>query len=220
MNTIPTDPDEIRDRLAEECSLIYEGLLIGSEKVKEYFDLLKHSLNPALAANLARYHARQHATSRKRLGSEFFFEEVPNNGIVLRRDWCELKVLKGRDGEPPTATKTNRSRRFYSQSSQRSLPGIDWNGLLESVDWKTFVAGKSKLNLILCWEVDETYGISNVQLMCPRSSGKYGQGVKLFWRRQVAHPVYGIKGLRGVNDDADVDDIDIFFEDTGEQDPE
>jgi len=219
MNTIPADPDEIRDLLAEECSLIYEGLLLGSEKVKEYFELLDHELNPALAANIARYHAKRHATTRKRLGSEFYLEEVPNNGIVLRRDWCELKVLKGRDGEPPTASKTNRSRRFYSQVFvQRCLPGFE--KALESVDWKGFVAGKNKLNLILCWEVDETYGISNVQLMCPRSSGKYKQGVKLFWRRQVAHPVYGIKNLPSVNDNADVDDIDIYFEDTGEQDPE
>lgn len=58
--------------------------------------------------------------------------------------------------------------------------------------------------------------MTRVQLFCPRVSGKYKQGVKLFWSRDVPHPILGIIGLPTVNDHQAVDDLPIYFEDAEE----
>lgn len=219
MSKIPSDPDRIANNILDLTTAIYEVLLDGSYIAREYFDILRHEVNTPLAANITRYHARERILKNINIRTAYFMEDPPNNGIVFRHDWFQLKVLKGRDGEPPTATKTARSQRFYTQVSDSApyLPGIDWLRLMQSVDWEDFAESRSFINLILCWETDPAYNISQVQLMCPRKSGKYKQGVQLFWKRIVPHPVLGIVPARNVNDTEEVDDLPVYFEDAGEE---
>ena len=87
----------------------------------------------------------------------------------------------------------------------------------ESADWKEIAPQLQRLHLIYCWEVDRRFNVIQLRLFCPRKSGKYKEGVRLFWSRSIAHPVTGIK-VPTVNDIAEVDDLPIFFEDVGEQD--
>jgi hypothetical protein len=214
----PTSPEEILSSLSIAVASVYEGLLNGSQKVQDYFESQQHDINAPLAANIARYHAKKHAASQRRLNSPYWLEEVGNNGIAIRQDAFHIKVLKGKDGEPPTATKTTKSQNFYSQSQVTpKFPQINWTKNWTSKDWEEFIASTSRVNLILCWEVDYSYSISRVQLMCPRQSGKYGQGVNVFWKRPVAHPILGIMGLPTVNDQEDAEDLKIYFEDAEEE---
>lgn len=218
MDTKPENPDEIRLWLSNACTAVYEGLLLGTYKVQEYFEGLSHDLNKPLAANIARYHAKHYVKSQRRLDAPYYLAEPPNNGIEIRQDWCEIKVLKGHDGHPPTASNTLRSHRFYHQQHiQPSLPGIRWTTIWKAADWPAFIKSCTKLNLILCWEVDYDYSISRMQLVCPRASGKYGEGVKTFWRLDVPHPVLGILNLESVDESQEVDDLPIYFEDAAEQ---
>lgn len=216
---IPTDPDEIASKVRDLTSAVYEGLINGSLMAREYFDQLDEEIETSFAANITRFHAKKYVQKNINIRTAYFMEEPPNNSIAFRHDWFQLKVLKGRDGEPPTATKTGKSQRFYTQVSDSApyLPGIDWIKLMQSVDWDSFVETRNFINLILCWEADRDYNISKVQLMCPRKSGKYKQGVHLFWKRQAAHPILGITGLPTVNDQQDLDDLPVYFEDAGEQ---
>jgi len=219
MFTKPDDPEQIRDFLMGAINTVYEGLLFGTYKAQEYFDGDSNGLNFPLAANIARYHAKEYIKRVRPSEAPYRLAELPNNSIEIRQDWCLIKVLKGRNGEPPTATHTVRSQEFYHQQPiQQTLPGINWLRIWKTRDWKYFLEQCTQLNLILCWEVDYSYGVEKVQLMCPRLSGKYWQGVRTFWRLTIPHPVLGITGLQTVDESQEVDDLPVYFEsETAEQ---
>jgi hypothetical protein len=215
MNTdIPDDPSEIRELLADASRDVYNGLIYGSMIAREHFDTYKRPINLSLAANITRYHAKSFLSTRRSPGSPYLLKNANNNGIAIRQDAFELKVLKGRDGDPPAPSKSIRSERFYEQRSPRQLvlfPGMfrSWT----SGDWPLFAARSQTMNLILCWEVDPSYSVIQLQLMCPRQAWKYGQAVRLFWKRVIPNPIAGIIGVENVNDDTeDIDDLDIFFD--------
>jgi hypothetical protein len=220
MFTKPDGPEQIRDFVSRAINSVYEGLLLGAYKAQEYFDEDDNGINFPLAANIARYHAKQYVKQARKLDDPYHLGELPNNSIEIRQDWCFIKVLKGRNGEPHTATHTIRSQEFYHQQpTQQTLPGIHWLKVWKSRDWNEFLQQCTRLNLILCWEVDYFYNISRVQLMCPRQSGRFGQGVKTFWRIPVAHPVFGIVDVPTVDEIQEVEDLPVFFEEyTAEQD--
>jgi hypothetical protein len=215
---LPTDPNEICGLLAAAGRDVYKGFLHGGLKVREYFDALKHPINAPLAANLARYHAKSFIAKGRNILTPYMVEEVPNNGIALRQDLFEIKVLKGRDGNPPCTTKTKKSERFYSQPRQIEL-FKDLHRPWASNEWLEFIASTNKVCIIFCWEVDETYNLIRLQLMCPRGPWKYMQGVKLFWKTDVPHPVSGFANLPNVNDnEEELKDLEIYFDETGELD--
>jgi hypothetical protein len=224
---IPTDPDEYLALLSDFSSLLHDGLDGGGLHVREYFPWLSKQkrrpveLNRPLATNLVRYQALMHLIENRKLGALYHFEELANNGISARFEWGNVKVYKGLGGEPPTAHNTFKNRDYYSQSQSRraaaqKLSGVEWDLNWEHASWEEVAPTLNKVNLLYCWEVDPVYNITRVQLFCPRKSGKYGQGVKLFWRRDVPHPIYGITGIPMVNDVQDVDDLPVYFEDAEE----
>lgn len=225
---IPTSPDEYLALLSDFSASLHDGLDGGGLHVREYFAWHSRQkgkpveLNKPVATNLVRYQALMHLVENRKLGAPYHFEELTNNGISVHFDWGNVKVYKGIDGEPPTAHNTNKNRDFYSQSQSRrpvarKLSGIDWDLNWQHAAWEEVAPTLNKVNLIYCWEVDAVYNIIRVQLFCPRKSGKYGQGVKLFWRRDVPHPIYGISGIPTVNDGQEVDDLPVYFEDAGAQ---
>jgi hypothetical protein len=223
MSNIPTDPDEILEKLAPLSKLLHIGLESGGQEVRQYFSRRAHDLrkrvelNKPVATGLVRYVALTHLTETRGVGCEYHLEEVNNNGIAVRYPWCHIKVYKGMGGEPPTAHNTRRNRSFYGQDLNPYLPNVDWKAPWRSADWDEIAKTLNCLNLIYCWEADPRYNITQLQLFCPRKSGKYKEGVRLFWRRTVPHPIYGIN-VATVNDEQDVDDLPVFFEDAGEQD--
>jgi hypothetical protein len=221
MNTKPDfTPEFIRENLKNELSLIYQGLDLGCGYTRHYFtEYLQRELNKPLAANIARYHALDFVTARKPV-NDFFLQKLLNNGIGIKKDWCQIRTLKMFDGEAPTATNSKTSQLFYSQDlpTQRStapkLSGIDWDSFIKNSAWDDFVKQVNFLNLILCWGVDRDYNLTTVQLMCPRRSNGYGRGVSLFWQITVPHPIESI--VAPTINESEADDLPIFFEDEGE----
>lgn len=228
MSKIPTSPDEVLASLTELSTCLYDGLAVGSIEVRSYFEKLAREkgrpveINKGVATTMMRYHALMHAhESRKKVGAAYHIEDVPFNGLSFRYEWCHVKAYKGMGGEPPTAHKTRRNQAFYSHNQkaaiQPKLKGINWRANWQHADWELIAPTLDLAHFIYCWEVDEGYNLTSVQLFAPRESGKYKQGVKLFWRRPVPHPILGITGLPTVNDEQDVDDLPVYFEDAGEQ---
>lgn len=218
MNTkFPDDPNEICGLLAATSRDVYNGLIHGSMKVREYFDSLKHQINSPLAANLARYHAKHTIAKNRNLLTPYMLEEVPNNGIALRQDLIEIKVLKGRNGDPPCPSKSKKSEAFYAQSPVQLPLFKNLRKPWATHEWKEFVAATDKLRLLFCWEVDASFSITRLQLMCPRQPWKYMQGVKLFWATDIPHPVTGLVNLPNVNENQEeLEDLEIYFDETGE----
>jgi hypothetical protein len=225
---IPTDPDEYLAFLSEFSASLHDGLDAGSLHIKEYFTWCAGKkkqpveLNRPIATNLVRYQTLLHLVENRKLGALYHFEELANNGISIRFDWGHVKVYKGMQGEPPTAHNTIKNRDFYSQDQPKrkiaaKLSGVEWDLDWQHASWEEVAPTLNKVNLIYCWEVDAFYNITRVQLFCPRKSGKYKQGVKLFWRREIPHPIFGLAGIPTVNDFQAADDLPVFFEDAAEQ---
>lgn len=214
---IPDDPNEICGLLAATSRDVYNGLIHGSLKVREYFDGLQHQINNPLAANIARYHAKHLIAKGRDLLTPYLMEEVPNNGIALRQDIFEIKVLKGRNGDPPCPSKSKKSERFYGQRGEQLRLFKGMHRPWASNEWKEYAASKDKLCLIFCWETDLSFSVTRLQLVCPRGAWKYMQGVKLFWKTDVPHPVTGLVSLPNVNEnEADLEDLEIYLDETGE----
>src|SRR5215470_15426796 len=97
---IPDDPIEICQRLTDASRDVYNGLIYGSMIAREHFDKSGRPVDLSLAANLARYHAKDYISTRRSLGVPYVLRNANNNGIAIRQDIFDLKVLKGRDGDP------------------------------------------------------------------------------------------------------------------------
>lgn len=220
---IPTNPDKILDSLSDLNTSIRDGLDAGSLEVRNYFERRSHELrkiaeiNKPVATNIMRYITLNHVQASRKIGSSYYLEELNNNGISARMDWCHVKVYKTLGEEPPTAHNTKRNQDFYKQPLQPRLSGVKWEQDWQHSDWAEIAPTLDFTNLIYGWEVDAHYNVIRVQLFCPRVSGKYKQGVKLFWRRDVPHPVLGLAGIPAVNDIQEVDDLPVYFEDAAEQ---
>jgi hypothetical protein len=213
----PNDPIEICGLLADASRDVYSSLIEGSLKVREYFDSLKHQVNAPLAANIARYHAKHTIAKNRNIRTPYYLEEVPNNGIAIKQDLFEIKVLKGRDGDPPSPSKSKKSERFYSHYALQLPLFKNLHRPWASHEWKEFVESTDKLCLIYCWEVDESYSITRLQLMCPRQPWKYMQAVKLFWKEDIPNPLTGLVNLPNVNEnEEELEDLEIYFDETGE----
>lgn len=219
---IPKSPDTVVNRLTDLSKLLWTGLEVGGQDVSQYFGRRARDfsrpieLNSPLAAGLVRYNALCYLRDNWQPNSGYFLEDIANNGISIRSDWCSIKVFKMLDGAPPIAHNSRASRGFYSANGNEPyLIGIDWSNP-ESADWKDIVPTLSRLHLIYCWEVDRRFNMTRLKLFCPRRSGNYSQGVTVFWGRSIAHPITGIK-VPTVNDMSDVDDLPIYFVDAEAQ---
>ena len=230
MSRIPTDPDEILAQLSDLSTALYDGLTVGSLAVRKYFDGLQKEIgaplkiNRPMATNMMRFRTFLHVTRNRKIGVPYHIEELTNNGLSFRFDWCHVKVYKGMEGEPPTAHNTKKSREFYShnlmshvQPAQMNLRGVVWRKSWQYLEWEKVAPTLDRAHFIYCWEVDPQYNVNRFQLFAPRVSGRYKQGVKLFWRRDVPHPILGIKGLPTVNDHEEAEDLPVFFEDAAEE---
>lgn len=223
---IPTDPDEILERLFDLSTSVHDGLAAGTMEVRGYFEWRSREtgqpieMNTTMATNIMRYVTLTKVKEARKVGCNYHLEDLKNNGISVRFDWCHVKVFKTLSEEVPTAHNTFASRRFYQQGRpvQRRLAGLDWEREWLHKDWEEIAPTLDLANLIYGWEVDRYYNVTRVQMFCPRVSGKYKQGVKLFWQKDVPHPILGIIGTTTFDDSEVVNDLPVFFEDAAEQD--
>lgn len=223
MSGIPLNPDNIVNRLAPLSKQIWTGLEAGAQDVNQYFQRRAHDLarrvqmNYPIATDLVRYNTLRYLQENRPSRADYYFRKMLNNGISLRSDWYSIKVYKMLDGECPTAHDTYASQAFYGANGEPYLKGIDWSIPSVPNAWKEIAPTLLRVNLIYCWQADPRFNIIHLKLFCPRKSGRYKEGVRIWWSRSIAHPITGIKAPT-VNDVPNVDDLPIFFEDVGEED--
>ena len=224
MNRIPINPDNIVNRLAPLSKQIWTGLEAGAQDVNQFFTRRAHDLhrdvelNYSIGTDIVRYNTLCYLQENRPVGADYWLVPVTNNGISIRSEWYSIKVYKMLEGELPTAHNTHASRAFYGGNGLNPyFPNIDWTPSPQASGWKEIAPGLLRVNLIYCWQADPRFNVILLKLFCPRKSGKYKEGVRLWWSRTIAHPITGIK-VPTVNDVPDVDDLPIFFRDVGEED--
>lgn len=79
MNTNePISPEQIELLLRDASRDVYNGLLDGCVRARDYFGELGLPLNRPLAANIARYHAKQYVATRRSIGTAYLLKDAPN----------------------------------------------------------------------------------------------------------------------------------------------
>ena len=100
----------------------------------------------------------------------------PLISLLVHCSGYAVRVLKGRHGIPPGCGMSKKRRAFYNQAPARFL---NENGERDA----------SKTNLLLLWDFDSLFGISQVWLACPQTAGPRSQDVVLAWKEQIGAPV-------------------------------
>lgn len=213
---IPQDPDDIVTELIEPLSNTFSGLIHGSLQAREHFEKYEMDINRPLAADITRFHARQFLQVNAQPQPEYLLHNVGNNGIRIRAGVATIKVVKGRDNDPPCPNHTFKDKRFYSQPVPYQPVLIeDIFKPFESHEWAAFANASDKLNLILCWEADAAHRITQLSLMCPRKIWAYRQSAEVFWRRSVPSPHFASNAIPDLNKAyEDIDDLEVFFDDS------
>lgn len=229
---VPSDPDEILELLSDLTLNLRNGLEIGSIEVREHFARKQRKarqpveIDKTVANSMMRYEALMHMHETRKLWSPYQIERVALNGLSFRFDWCHVKAYKGFNGEPPTAHNTIANRGYYkynqtaawqAATQQRKLKGIAWRRGWRHIDWERIAPTLDRAHFIYCWEADSQYGIVRTQLVAPRESGNFNQGVTTYFRKDVPHPILGLSGIPTVNDAEEVDDLPIFLEDMAKE---
>jgi hypothetical protein len=104
----------------------------------------------------------------------FSLERMALSGLLLKLPLIHLRIRKSKDHEIPSA------------GSEQLLGFYNWN--LFAFDELPLIEGdkeeSSPLHLILLWNLDENWKITNFWLACPR--GESAGEVKCFWQEPVS----------------------------------
>lgn len=150
---IPQNPNDIVTELIEPISNAFSGLIHGSLQAREHFEKYEMEINRPLAADITRFHTRHFLEVSANPQRGYFLHNVNNNGIRLRAGLATIKVVKGRDSEPPAPNNTIRDKQFYSQRPFQPELYKDTFKPFAADEWLQFVNATNKLDLILCWKL-------------------------------------------------------------------
>ena len=170
--------EKVFDDLSEVFPVVYTALDYGVFQTRGFFENEEQEeykqINKSLAPNLVRYHAIK---VLKGAGQEviedddlFQINQVPNNGLCIVQDKYVIRILKSAKGELPTPGQSESRQRFYEQYSF-SFPSEERNN--------------EKLNLLLLWEIDLNYNLTNLSLACPKSGKTTIASVVAHWHRKI-----------------------------------
>lgn len=156
--------------------LLYEALEVGAQAAREYFDELCKPIEPYLAADIARYHAREFLLERGQAVSDLRYKNTPNIGLYLEYGKYRIRIWKTSDGYLPYPG-TSRSKELFLR--QITLDDVLGLGIEE------------RLNLVVLWDVDSEYRLKYVKLVCPKK--KTVGRIEALWSYVIPHPAYGVQ---------------------------
>jgi len=163
---------------------VYEGIEHGAGRVVEFFETEKDYVEPFLAPDLVRYHARRFI--QVRLGQiDVTMEKVPNISLRMRFKDHQLWIMKTPDGDLP-APRSLIKEDFYSQN----LPLL--------VTDPTQIPSP---NLAVLWQAPRSYNMVSLKLVCPRSGDMTTAFTDHYWKQRIPHPAE----LMGFNMPEDAD---------------
>lgn len=111
--------------------------------------------------------------------TEYLFESLTNNGLIISYNGFRLKILKADNGKLPVPYSDAKSK-YYNQQ----LPLIsDFPN-----NSKTICP-----NLIILWEINSNYDFYQLRLACPKSGNKTRESVQAYFNEPVPHAAELIK---------------------------
>src|SRR5262249_21859834 len=114
----------------------------------------------------------------------------PLAALLIRCGSVQIRILKGRGGLIPGCGESKGRRSFYNQRPSTYL------------DPRTNRARTTKLNLVLIWDFDCHFNISELWLACPLRAGEKSADVLTQWLEPIPHPAVSATHAPASSDDA------------------
>lgn len=164
------------DALGPIPNLLYRALEFGTSQNRTYWDQLCDQERPGLHVRemLVRHQAKRFLLREQIPVKEdrFSVETEPLIALVFRYEDIAVRVLKGRKGIIPGCGRSRNRRRFYNQAPQFFLD-------------KSRRTRKTKLNLVVLWDFDQSFNLRQLWLACPISAGKTPAQIGCFWKEPI-----------------------------------
>lgn len=182
--------------------LLYQLIEEGTEIAFSFFDGQPEPTfpDPYLYPAVVRWHITRTLDALSGTSITYERAELPSNGVEVRYQGQRLKVFKSTpEGALPAPGLSLPRQDFY----QPSLFGED---------------GESP-NLVVMWELDSSYHLASVQLVCPKGDGTPWKTGQQAWAVRLPHPAsFEVPPTIEESGDLDLqhgDGNDLDIEDTG-----
>ena len=172
-----------RERLNGVLDAVWIALEHGLLKTREYFDQEGTEIDPWLAANITRYHARIYLEAHQ-LNADYERIDLLNCGLrvlAVREQYrFDLWIRKADDGELPVP-KSDSMQAFYYQPL---LPGVF------TANAPSVMPVSETIGLVALWETPPSYShITSSSLVCPSQGGDSKADIQEHWNIPVPHPI-------------------------------
>jgi len=202
LHSVP-DPELTRDGLHTATTAIWAALEYGLSKTREYFDDEGTEIDPWLAANITRYHARLYLDAHQ-LDGDYQRIDLLNCGLrlmALRGDYYfDVWIRKSDDGELPVPKSESMIAFYY----QPLLPEV-------FQDEPAAAPAANTISLVVLWETPASYThLTSLALVCPAQGGESKADVQEHWTIPIPHPTSTAQAITpppGAEEPAD--DLDI-----------
>ena len=202
-----TDDEIMLDKLHPLLSILYKYIDEGITKAHSFFEIEDEPPDPWLFSHIVRWHVCKRLDSLN--DPHLSYERSPQamSGIEIFYEDRYIKVFKASDGELPAAGRSRPRQEFY----RGNLFGEDEWGL--------------PTRLAVIWEVNGSYHLLDIQLVCPDDGPAWESGQQK-WARTIPHPMEftpaqpttvndGATDLEEIRRAEDAEDLDISEEETG-----
>lgn len=196
--TNPVTPEAVMEEIKPLHPVIYKAIEYGVESTRNYFEGLERQINASLAPCLVRYHAMVFLDDSDDSRVSYIREELGSNGLLLKypaeNPKYIIRIWKADNGVLPAPGRSRIRQQFVHQPY---LPFFLDDGDL-----------MVPLHLVVTWDVDARFSLSEVRLVCPKGGGgKYEAGQE-HWSIGIPHPIASIETVT----DFDGETEDINFE--------
>jgi len=112
---------------------------------------------------------------------DWSLDNVPFLGMSFLFEQQHIRILKGPNGSLPGCGTSDKRHRFYNQLPEAHL----------RQNRPVF----PKVNFIVLWDFNFSYGLSSLWLACPAVGGKRPQDVSAYWCEPLLHPLENLGPL-------------------------
>jgi hypothetical protein len=199
----------VLQKLRHIVPIIHEVLDKAITQARGFFDNRTEEIDTFLFPSLVRYEAKCLFADPRYRSVSYQFVILSSNGLLLVYE-CEGRVYNIRvrkadeDGDLPTQNLSHTLKQFYTQP-QPYLPGLSPKDINDLID-------PESMNLVVVWDVDRNYVLSELFLVCPKN--EFGE---IHFADKIEHAALSISASADFDDEAEeIEEIDIEpLEDTG-----
>lgn len=157
-------------------------------KTKEFFETQNKKIDRYLFPHLVRFFVKDRLETagfsvkldeEEEPTTEFQFERLTNNGLLVTYAGFRLRILKADNGELPVPFSETKSKYYNQQLYLMTDLPVNSHDICP--------------NLIVLWETDMNYDFYQLKLACPKSGYKTRESVRAYFNEPVPHGVELIK---------------------------